>query len=327
MSDGRMSAALNANVGGDLFDRAFVRRVHRYASLSAFGQGEPSDGIVLYTNSIRAEINDLIFLCSVVQRCYCLSGEDIEDEIDGRQSKEPAVSEMRKKHRNIDVDFELWFSRFAQYCGLILFGMEEYAMRYITEVLAQRDVMLSRTTADMEAEGVSHVQAWSRVSKRLFERMDEVRCLISDVENRVMWLRRNRQFQDDLVRPDAWMETLNAVRRLIPGLVSLLDDLDENVSNVLSLRMDFRRGMKQLYRQFATLLTKEGSPPLGWSALTTVTRWIADRKLRNDHVKAMSRAARLSLFSRYRADNSHHTIVRVHQTIAAEEGRCRFGLL
>lgn len=327
ISDGRSSANLNANTGADLFDNLLIRRVHGYASLSAFGQGEPSDGIVLYTNSVRAEINDLIFLCSVVQRCYCLSGNDIEEEIDFGHRKVSVISEIRKKHRNIDLDFELWFSRFAQYCGLILFGMEEYAMRYITEVLAQRDVMLSRTTADVEAEGVSHVQAWSRVSKRLFERMDEVRCLLSDVENRVMWLRRNRQFQDDLGRPDVWMETLKAVRRLIPGLVSLLDDLDEHVSNVLSLRMDFRRGMKQLHRQFATLLTKEGSPPLGWSALITLTRWIADRKLRNDHVKAMSRAARLSLFSRYRADNSHHTIVRVHQTIAAEEGRCRFGLL
>lgn len=311
----RGRACVSASVNSaQLFDEDLTP-VHAYTPLVPFGQGECSDGIVLYTNSVRAEINDLIFLCGLLQQCCGLNGDVRESE------------EMRRKHRNLEVDFELWFSRFAQYCGLMLFGMEEYVMRYITEVLAQRDVMLSRATADIEAEGMSHVQAWSRVSHRLFELMDTVRRLLGDVENRVMWLRRSRQFQDDLGRPDAWLETLSSVRRLIPGLVTLLDELDEHVCNVLSLRTDFRRGMKRLYRQFASLLTKEGSPPLGWSALITLTRWMADRKLRSDHVRCMSRAARLSLLSRYRADNSHHTIVRVHQTIAAEDRRSRFGFL
>lgn len=286
-----------------------VMPVHAYTRLTDFGNNEAADCVVLYTNSVRAEVNDLIFLTTILQRCCGVE------------------SATRKKHRNIDVDFELWFSRFAQYTGLLLFGIEEYVMRFITEVLAQRDVMLSRCTADVEAEGVSRVQAWSQASKRLFERMDNVRGLLNDVDNRVMWLRRSRQYREDLGRPDAWVDTFASVRRLVPGLLQLLDDIDDNVSAVLALKMDFRRGLRRLYRQFATLLTKEGAPPLGWSAVITLTRWIGDRKLRNEHVRAMSRAARLSLFSRYRSDNSHHTIVRVHQNMASEDRKACFGLM
>lgn len=65
-----MSAALTANDGGDLFDRLFDRRVQGYTSLSAPGQGEPSDCTILYTKNTSAEIDDLISFFSEVQLVF-----------------------------------------------------------------------------------------------------------------------------------------------------------------------------------------------------------------------------------------------------------------
>lgn len=230
--------------------------------------------------------------------------------------------ERRSRHKNVQVDFEIWFTRFSQYAELLLKGFENYFFPLVTDLLHQRDVMISRAVAVIEAEGRSYVQAWASQMNHLFEKMEVVRDLLSTVDNRVLLLQRTR-FMASQDCSDTFNTLFDSVRNLIPSFINLLDYLDERISALLALGLDGKKLMRRVYPQFANLVTREGTPPLGFSGITTLTRWIEDRKLRSEHVSMMAKASKQSLFMRYRADNSHHTIVRIHRMITAEDGRRR----
>lgn len=230
---------------------------------------------------------------------------------------------QRARHKNIQVDFEIWFTRFSQYAEMLLKGFEDYFFPLITELLHKRDVMVSRSVAVIEAEGMSYVQAWGSSSSKLYRKMEEVRDLLSTVDNRVLRLQRVRLTPGEVVSTDVRNATFDSVRALIPAFIDLLNDLDARVTELLQVGANGKKMLKRLYRQFAILVTRDGQPPFGWSGITTVTRWIQDRRLRNDHTSQMARASRQTLLTRYRADNSHHTIVKVHKMVSAEDGRRR----
>ena len=278
--------------------------VHPYAALAPFGLSSAGDMIVLYTNWVRAEVNDLIFLATLLRRAAGPDGAGV-----------------RKRHRSLDVDFELWFSRFAQYCGLVLFGIEELVMRSVADVLGSRDVMLSRAAAAAEAGGAaaSRAAAWNAASRALYARMDAVRAGLNDVAAAVVWLRRARALRED--GAPAAQRAVAGVRRLAPAVLALMDDVDARVGEALALGADWSRALRPLYRRFAAVLAREGAAPLGWGAVVTLTRWIADRRLRAEHVRAVARAARLGVFARFKGDCSHQAIVRVHQTLATDDTR------
>lgn len=231
--------------------------------------------------------------------------------------------DLRARHKNVQIDFELWFTRFSQYAEMVLRGFEEHFFPLITELLHQRDVMVSRSVADIEAEGMSYVQSWGGISSQLYRNMEEVRDLLSTVDNRVLRIQRVRVTAGEEISKEVWNATFDSIRVLIPAFVDVLNDLDCRMTDLLQVGADGKKMLRRLYRQFAILVTKDGQPPLGWSGITTVTRWIADRRLRADHVGQMARASRQSLFTRYRADNSHHTIVKLHKMVTADEGRRR----
>lgn len=328
--------------------------IHSYATLAPFGLDDAVDPITLFTNSLRAEINDLIFLASLLQ-WWCTVGvynktskSDTHNDTDDltEPNEGTTMAAARKRHRNIEVDFELWFTRFSQYADLMLYGIEEVVMRYVLDALAQRDVMMSRAKADVEADdGMSRVQAWSHASTQIYEQMDSIRNGMSDIDNRLLWLRRTQKHQQYYNQPpthhkhhhyqhvantsvnnslscssttlsvvDTWTKIIEVIKSIVPQLLSLLNDVDARVAAVAQLKPDFRRALRRVHRQMAVLLTKEGASPLSWGAVATLTRWIGDKKVRNDHVKLLTKAARLPLLSRYRADSSHHTIVKLHQT-------------
>ena len=283
-----------------------VEPVHAFIPLVKFGKHWTSDSVILYTNSIRAEMNDLIFLSGCMQRKW---------------EKDGLSGVKDKQQHNIEIDFETWFSRFAQYTELVLRGFEEYFFPFISDILSQRDVMISRTTANVEAAGRSYVEAWSVATKDLFSRMEEVKDLISQVENRVLRLQRRRLARDNKARNDMWVATRHAVIELIPTTVSLLDQLNVKITEMLVLKADSKKSLRKVYKQFANLITKEGPQMLGWSAIVTLTRWIDDRKIKSDHMAQLARASRQALFTRYRADNSHHAIVKNHRTGLMHEHR------
>lgn len=273
--------------------------------MAQFGSRWEVDAVTLYTNSLRAELNDLVFLTG------CLKASLAVDPM-----------QRRSRHKNVQIDFELWFSRFSQYAELLLRGFEEYFFPFISEILRQRDVMVSRVVAVIEAEGRSYLQAWENQTAVLIEKIEQVRDLLSTVDNRVLLLQRTH-FSPRYDCEDIYEATFNAVRDLVPSFLNLLDDLDERISAMLGLGAEAKKPLRKVYRQFANLVTREGNPALGWAGITTVTRWIGDRKLRSENVSMMAKASKQTLFKRYRADNSHHTIVRVHRMGISDSGRRR----
>lgn len=273
--------------------------------MAEFGSRWYTDAITLYTNSLRAELNDLIFLTG------CLKAALSVDSM-----------ERRSRHKNVQIDFELWVSRFSQYAELLLRGVEQYFFPTISDILRQRDVMVSRAVAVIEAKGRSYLQAWENQTTVLFEEIEQVRDFLSTVDNRVLLLQRSR-FSPPSDCEDIYKATFSAVRDLVPSFSNLLDDLDDRISAMLGLGTEAKKPLRKVYRQFANLVTREGNPPLGWAGITTVTRWIAERKIRSDHVSAMAKASKQSLFKRYRADNSHHTIVKVHRMGTSDGGKRR----
>lgn len=285
-----------------------IEPVHLSIPLAAFGCKWNTDAVVLYTNSLRSELNDLIFLTR------CLQATAVVDPF-----------ERRSRHKNVQVDFEIWFTRFSQYAELLLKGFEGHFFPLVTDMLHRRDVMVSRAVAVIEAEGRSYVQAWASQSNLLSEKMEAVRDLLNTVDNHVLLLQRTRFIANDNCS-DIYNTLFDSVRNLVPSFVSLLDYLDDRISALIGLGVDGRKLVKRVHRQFANLITREGSPPLGFSGITTLTRWIEERKLRSEHVTVMAKASKQSLFTRYRADNSHHTIIKIHRLVAAD-GRRRRNLL
>lgn len=182
--------------------------------------------------------------------------------------------------------------------------------------------MVSRATALIEAEGVSYVQAWSSTRLRLFDQMERVRDVLSTVENRVMRLLGKRFYPEDIASADLLASMLDSVREFIPATVKLVDELDIKVTAVLALKFDCKHALMEMYRQFAVLLVKDGSPEtapaLGWSAALTITRWMKDRKIKSEHLGMMARASRQSFLSRCRADNSHRAIIKYHRVVDAD---------
>lgn len=307
-----------------------------YAPLSPFGRNEILDAVVLFTNSLRAEVNDLIFLTAVLQ-WSCSSTT-----VNSASSKQLlALSLMnckkRKVYSNIEVDFELWFARFSQFSDVVLYGMEEYLMRYVSDALSKRDVMLSRTTADVEAEdGMSRVEAWAQASTRLFQQMDGIRSSMADVDTRLMWLRRSRSRNapknhnnnQGYDKNHGWESVLDVVvKRVVPETLGFLEDVESSIAEFAIKKggssnkamVELKKGLRKMVQEFSVLLMKEGcSPALGWSAVTTLTRWMGERRIKNEYVRRLAKAGRLSMFGRYRADQSHHAIVKVHQDMAAD---------
>lgn len=278
-----------------------VEAVHEQIELKGFGRYWWKDAVVLYTNSMRAELNDLVFLTG------CLRSRSGER---GRRGG---------RHKKIEIDFELWFARFASYTELMLDGFERILFGHVTQLLQQRDVMISRPIALTEAAGRSYVQLWGATMRKLKTRMGEARSGV-------------RRVGEELVRADAtqwdadgqtWGEVAQAVCALVTAVVPVLDDVDREVAAFLRLSADGRKRAKRVYAEFAVVLTRGGEVPLGWSGIITATRWMADRKVRSEHTGMMARCSRQSLFQRYRADNSHHTIVKIHRAAEAVEGRRR----
>lgn len=274
--------------------------------MSFFPTHTASDAIVLYTNSVRCELNDLIFLTSFLQ---------------GWHTRSMHVRRMRQ--RNIQVDFEIWFSRFSQFLQCVLRAVEDYAFPMVSDLLDRRDVMVSRSTAVFEAEGMSYVQLWSCATMQLFKRMEHVRDQLSHVDNRLLHLNRCQFVGRGRPSTDVMEAMMNAmvdtVRQLIPACVQLLNELDNRITPLLSLGEDNRKSLRAMHRQMVHLLSKECTLAPGWAVIGTLTRWIDGKKARNEKAGQLSRAAKLSLFSKYRADNWHHTIVKMYRGAANEE--------
>lgn len=281
-----------------------------------------ADMVVLYTNSLRAELNDLVFLTGCLRRQRAADEKAVVGAACEGSGRRKGKSKGNVIHKNIQVDFEIWFHRFVHFAELLLYGFEALLFPLITELLHRRDVMVSRGTAVIEAHGVSYVEAWCRTRGMLFRKMEKVRHQMSTVQNRVILLQRSRAYSSQRARQDVWNATFESIGRVVRGMTDLLGELDVRVADILTLKVDCKGSLRDMYCDFVLLLAKEGcvqggAPALGWSAIVTLTRWIDDRRLRAEHVAVMARCSRQGMLSRYRADQSHHAIVKLHRAVAA----------
>ena len=279
--------------------------IHPVIQLVPFGHHPTCDVIILFTNSMRTELNDFIFLIGCLQH-------SIADPL-----------KKKKQHKHLETDFRIWYHWFAQFTVQILRGFEDFVFPFLSDLLERRDMMISRPTAAFEAKGVSYPEAWALTTSDLFQKIEQVREYLGTIHDRLFRLQQKPGDAEDAARAVLWQSTFDTVGKLIPDTVALLSQLDHSIAAILALQVECKKGLRKMYRQFAILMIREGSPPLGWSAVTGLTRCISDRKLRSHHASALARAARQSLFSRYRADHSHDNIVKSHRIRVYDEQRRR----
>lgn len=257
---------------------------------------------IVFTNAIRAELNDMRFLLYLLRDTT-------------RSSSTP------RSLKNLDGDFELWFCRFSHFVQLLFVCVQEELFQGVQQLLDRRDVMTSRCVASTEVDGgMSYVQAWKSTCQALHSSISRAVHQLCTAENRVLLLTARRRIRSNGNRMHllaSATECISAVHRV---LVPLLHSLDTACESVLSLNVG-QSACDRILGRFVKRLVHCGGrelPALGWSACITLTRWIESKKTRGEVVSKLARLAKVSVLGRCLADQSHHTVIRVYRQIWAK---------
>eukprot|EP00178_Gracilaria_changii_P001109 TRINITY_DN1160_c0_g1_i11.p1 TRINITY_DN1160_c0_g1~~TRINITY_DN1160_c0_g1_i11.p1 ORF type:complete len:451 (+),score=95.02 TRINITY_DN1160_c0_g1_i11:2951-4303(+) len=257
--------------------------------------------MVLFTNAIRSELNDLRFLLCLMRDTTC-------------------SADSPRSLRNLNTDFELWFSRFSHFVHLIMHCVQTKLFTLVEQFLNKRDVMTSRCIASTEVAGMSYTQAWKTTCSSLHMCISQLLQHMCTAENRVLLLTAKRRLRSNGNRVHLLASASESLAVVYRSFSKFLDSLDMACERIAYLNTSTALS-KQLLEAFVQVVAIEGTkelPPLGWSACITFTRWIESKKMRNEMVGRLAKISKISMLGRCLADQSHHAVVRLYRMVWAK---------
>ncbi|CAN8074085.1 unnamed protein product [Agarophyton chilense] len=257
--------------------------------------------IVLFTNAIRSELNDMKFLLCLLRDTTC-------------------SNDSPRSLRNLNPDFELWFSRFSHFVHLIMFCVQTKLFTHVEHFLNKREVMTSRCVASTEVAGMSYMQAWKSTCSSMRMSISQLLQYMCTAENRVLLLTAKRRLRSNGNRAHLLASACESLAVVHRAFAKLLNSLDTACERIVYLKGS-NTLCKQLLEEFVCVLVNDGArdvPALGWSAGATLTRWIEPKKMRSEMTSRLARIGKVSVLGRCLADQSHHAVVRIYRLVWAK---------
>lgn len=268
---------------------------------------------MLYTNSVRSELNDLAVFARSLRALWARA----------------FLGLSATKLAAVRADFENWWRYFSAYADAVLAGFEHVVFPFVSNAVVSngyselswnraRDSLNCRVDDVRDLIGPVVVFArkhsadsWVRERLALTDKMENVRDLISTVHSR--WHRFHRIPYLEQFGKDANVVNvlLRSVDELVPAMVDLLHDLDAAVAPRLALGKRLGAfddtSILELHAQLAELICHGSASPLGWSGVVTLTHWL-DHKNRLAIQRGVMRGCRRNMLRRTLTESHHHAV-------------------
>lgn len=268
--------------------------------LAEYGSYWAMDAVVLYTNSVRAEIKHLLKLIGYVQAVAQLGGF---------QSLSAIMD-----------DFEQWWNYFARYTEVILKGFDQVVLPAIVAGPPSPDKKDKHHAASAPLPLAD--RTWVEEKEEIFKKTELAKDAVSTVDNRILRVHRYALLGNSTTNEKVVPAFLQSVDALSPALSQVLDYIDQWVPTMLTSRFTGETHVWPIHLKFVELITKDPMLGLGWSGVATLTDWMPSDKAKAAFLSTAVRGFRRMHMKRALADNEHqHVSHRLQVKIAAEKKR------